>query len=58
MVTRGGSDEGMPATGAGLMRYFDEETRGPKVDPEIIVGLCIVVIIFEALLRVFKVPIG
>lgn len=48
----------MPATGAGLMRYFDEETRGPKVSPHVIVGLCIAVIIFEALLRVFKVPIG
>lgn len=51
MVRRGKEDEGMPATGAGLMRYFDEETRGPKLDPKAIVGFCIGVIIFEILLH-------
>lgn len=57
MVRRGGEDEGMPATGAGLMRYFEEETQGPKVDPQVIVGMCIAVIIFEVLLRVLQVQI-
>lgn len=51
MVRRGGEDESMPATGAGLMRYFDEETRGPKIDPQVIIGLCIGVIVFEVLLH-------
>lgn len=51
MVRRGRQDEGMPATGAGLIRYFDEETHGPKVDPKVIAGGCIGVIIFEILLH-------
>ncbi len=51
MVRRGGEDEGMPATGAGLIRYFDEETHGPKLDPKAVVGASIVVIIFEVLLH-------
>lgn len=51
MARRGGEGEGMPATGAGLMRYFDEDTRGPKMDPKLIIGVCIGVIIFEAILH-------
>ncbi len=52
MARRGGDEEGgMPATGAGLMRYFDEDTRGPKLDPKFVIGMCIVVIIFEMLLH-------
>lgn len=41
----------MPATGAGLIRYFDEETHGPKLDPKFVVGMCVAVIVFEVLLH-------
>lgn len=51
MVRRGGEDEGMPATGAGLIRYFKEETHGPKIEPKGVVGACFAVIIFEILLH-------
>ena len=51
MVRRGGEDEGMPATGAGLLRYFDEETHGPKMEPKAVVGACFVIIILEVLLH-------
>lgn len=52
MARRGGDDEGgMPATGAGLIRYFKEETHGPKVSPKAVVGACMGVIIFEVLLH-------
>lgn len=52
MARRKSSDEGgMPATGAGLIRYFDEETQGPKISPKAVVGASIVVIIFEVLLH-------
>lgn len=47
----GGEDEGMPATGAGLIRYFKEDTHGPKMDPQFVVGACIAVIVFEILLH-------
>ncbi|MFP4005197.1 MAG: preprotein translocase subunit Sec61beta [Candidatus Hadarchaeia archaeon] len=51
MARRGGSGEGMPSTGAGLIRYFDEDTQGPKVEPKVIVGFCIGIIVFEILLH-------
>lgn len=51
MVRRGKEDGSMPATGAGLMRYFDEETRGPKMDPKVIIGFSIGVIVVEVLLH-------
>ncbi len=50
MARRRSDGEGMPATGAGLMRYFDEETQGPKVDPKVIVGFCIGIIVMEMIL--------
>jgi len=35
----------MPAASAGLLRFFEEETEGIKVKPEILVGLTIALII-------------
>ena len=32
----------MPQTGAGLVRYFDEESVGPKLAPEHVVVLTII----------------
>ncbi len=51
MASRGRDEGSMPATGAGLIRYFDSETHGPKVSPKAIVGVCIAFIIFEILLH-------
>ncbi len=51
MVRRGGEEEGMPSSGAGLLRYFNEETHGPKVEPKLVVGACIVVIVAEIVLH-------
>lgn len=36
----------MPAQGAGLLRFFEEDTRGVKVKPEIavILGVALIVI--------------
>lgn len=41
------SDEGapMPAVSAGLLRFFEEETEGIKLRPEIVVVLTITLII-------------
>ena len=43
----------MPAQSAGLLRFFEEETQGLKVKPELAVGIgvallitCIIAIIF------------
>lgn len=40
----------LPASGAGLVRYFEEETRGPKLTPEqVIIGTVIIAVILIAL---------
>jgi preprotein translocase subunit Sec61beta len=43
----------MPAASAGLLRFFEEETEGVKVRPEILVGLAIALIVVVVLARVF-----
>lgn len=41
----------MPATGAGLIRYFKEEAHGYKISPKVVIGVAIGLIVFEAALR-------
>ncbi len=41
----------MPATGAGLIRYFKEEGHGYKISPKAVLGVAIGLIVFEVLLR-------
>ena len=43
----------MPAASAGLLRFFEEETEGIKVKPEILVTLAIALIIVCVLANVF-----
>lgn len=42
----------MPAASAGLLRFFEEETEGIKVRPELLVILAIVLIVVVALMHV------
>ncbi len=35
----------MPATGAGLMRYYDEDLPGVKIGPWYVIGFCIILIV-------------
>jgi preprotein translocase subunit Sec61beta len=39
----------MPAASAGLLRFFEEETEGVKIRPELLVFLSIALIIIVAL---------
>jgi preprotein translocase subunit Sec61beta len=43
----------MPAQGAGLLRFFEEDTRGIKVKPELAVILAIALIVGSILASVF-----
>jgi len=43
----------MPAASAGLLRFFEEETEGIKVRPEILVGLAIALMVICVLANVF-----
>lgn len=40
-----------PLTGAGILRYFNEE-KGIKVEPTVFVGITVAFIIFEIVLNV------
>ncbi|MCW4015750.1 MAG: preprotein translocase subunit Sec61beta [Candidatus Bathyarchaeota archaeon] len=43
----------MPAQGAGLLRFFEEDTRGVKVRPELAVILAVALIAGSILATVF-----
>lgn len=42
----------LPPTGAGLVRYFDEESTGPKISPEAVVIVTIILGVFCLILSV------
>ena len=43
----------MPAASAGLLRFFEEETEGIKVRPEILVGFAVTLIVVCVLANIF-----
>ena len=47
------SQSPMPAASAGLLRFFEEETEGIKVRPEILVVFSVALIVVCALANVF-----
>jgi preprotein translocase subunit Sec61beta len=52
--TEGGA---LPPTGAGLIRYFDEDTRGFKLKPLHIIIVAAAVVVMEIVLRLVGVDI-
>ncbi len=42
----------MPASSAGLLRFFEDETHGVKVRPEIVIIISIATIIVSILIRI------
>jgi preprotein translocase subunit Sec61beta len=46
----------MPSASAGLLRFFEEETKGIKVRPELVVALTITLIMAVILARIFLGP--
>ncbi|MEM3000308.1 MAG: preprotein translocase subunit Sec61beta [Candidatus Bathyarchaeia archaeon] len=43
----------MPAASAGLLRFFEEETEGIKIRPELLVIFSIALIVVSVLAQVF-----
>ena len=41
----------LPPSGAGLVRYFEEETKGPKLTPEQVVAMVIILAVVCIALR-------
>ncbi len=46
----------LPASSGGLMRFFEDETKGWKVDPKIVVSIPISLIIVSWLIDIFLAP--
>jgi preprotein translocase subunit Sec61beta len=46
----------LPASSAGLLRFFEDETKGFKVDPKIVITIPISLITISWLLDIFLVP--
>ena len=46
----------LPASSAGLLRFFEDETRGIKVDPKIVISIPISLIALSWALDVFLIP--
>ena len=42
----------MPQGSAGLMRFFQDETNGVKIAPELVVGLSLILIVSVIALRI------
>lgn len=43
----------LPPTGAGLMRFFDEDTRAIKISPKGAIAIVLIFVAIEILLNVF-----
>lgn len=43
----------MPAASAGLLRFFEEETEGVKIRPELLMVLAVSLIVVSVLAKVF-----
>ncbi len=46
----------LPASSVGLMRFFEDETKGFKVDPKIVVSIPISLIVVSWLIDIFLAP--
>jgi preprotein translocase subunit Sec61beta len=43
----------MPAASAGLLRFFEEETEGVKIRPEVLMVLAVTLVVISVLAKVF-----
>jgi preprotein translocase subunit Sec61beta len=46
----------LPASSAGLLRFFEDETRGVKIDPKIVISIPISIVAISWALEIFLTP--
>jgi len=46
----------LPASSGGLMRFFEDETKGWRIDPKIVVSVPISLIIVSWIIDIFLAP--
>jgi preprotein translocase subunit Sec61beta len=42
----------LPASSAGLLRFFEDETKGVKIRPEFVVAMSVALIVISILIRI------
>ncbi len=42
-----------PSSALGIMRFFDADTAGPKLSPEFVIGVCVVLILVVVGAKIF-----
>lgn len=47
----------MPASSAGLLRFFEDETASIKIRPEAVIGTAVLLIVLSILARIL-IPVG
>ena len=50
------SNAALPASSAGLLRFFEDETKGIEVNPKIVISVPISLIVVSWLLDIFLIP--
>ena len=46
----------LPASSAGLLRFFEDETKGFKVDPKIVISMPITIIVVSWVIELLLTP--
>ncbi len=46
----------MPASSAGLLRFFEDETHGIKIKPALVLALALSLVVFSIMLLIFVPP--
>lgn len=46
----------LPASSAGLLRFFEDETKGYRIRPEVVVAIPISLIAISWILKIFFLP--
>jgi len=46
----------LPASSAGLLRFFEDETKGFKIDPKIVISMPISVIVVSWVIDLLLIP--
>ena len=46
----------LPASSAGLLRFFEDETKGFKIDPKIVISMPISIIIVSWVIDLLLIP--
>lgn len=46
----------LPASSAGLLRFFEDDTKGVKMDPKLVITIPISLIVLSWMLDIFLVP--